>query len=152
MVRLAGADRYATNNTVNLTAVHRWAAGRSSQRAPTSQTHWLLDRCHDQNYPLVLTDAEQPQRVRVEHARQPRDHARDHRGWNVSSVGERRKTQLKAAGITIDYRIAGTDRTATAAIDRDVGDCRSSCVRCVRGSSLVAFAGWPAANIAQVYV
>jgi putative cell wall-binding protein len=115
VVRLQGADRYATNNAVNLTAGP--TGGRAVIATGTNFADALAvgPLVYDQNYALVLTD---PNTLTASASSTLTNLGITHVviAGGTSAVSAAVETALKTSGITIDYRIAGADRTATAAM------------------------------------
>jgi putative cell wall-binding protein len=114
--RIAGADRYATNNAVDEQAGNQGThVGIIASGAGFADALAVGPILYDQGYPLVLTD---PNNL-VAAARQTLTdlqltHVIIVGGTAAISAGV--EAALTAAGITIDYRIAGADRTQTAAM------------------------------------
>jgi len=120
VIRIAGADRYATSNAINLYADGNATANTSGGTAVVATGANFADALAigpavwDQGFELVLTDpaslsaAAQSTLVNLGVA-------------NViivggtSAVSANVESQIKALGINIAYRIAGADRTQTAA-------------------------------------
>jgi putative cell wall-binding protein len=115
VIRVAGADRYGTNNAADLTAftgAQSFAVVASGASFPDALAVGPL--VVDNGWPLILTDAgslnaaAQSSLVNL--------------GvtdvvilGGTNAVSSAVETAIKGLGITIDYRVAGADRTATAA-------------------------------------
>ena len=122
VIRVAGADRYATNNQVDLfngaSAVNTAIVAVGSNFADALAVAPVVVT---KKFPLVLTNgpslSASAQSTLVNLGIK-----------NViivggtSAVSAATEASIKALGITIAYRIAGADRTQTAADDRDLRD------------------------------
>jgi len=117
VVRIAGADRYATNNAVDLTAGAGATIALISTGANFADALAVGPVAYGgtTNFALVLTDpATLSSSASSTLVNLGITHAIILGGVNAVSANV--ETQLKTAGVTTDYRIAGADRTATAAM------------------------------------
>jgi len=115
VIRVQGADRYATNNAVNLTTF----TGTQSFAVVASGTSFadalaVGPLVWNNTWPLVLTDpASLVASAQSTLVNLGVTHVVIVGG--TSAVSPAVETAIKALGITIDYRVAGADRTQTAA-------------------------------------
>jgi putative cell wall-binding protein len=115
VIRVAGADRYGTNNAVDLTTftgTQPFAVVASGAAFPDALAVGPL--VWDNDWPLVLTDAGSLNpAAQSSLVNMGVTHVVILGG--TSAVSSAVETAIKGLGITIDYRVAGADRTATAA-------------------------------------
>jgi putative cell wall-binding protein len=115
VIRLAGADRYQTNNVVNLTLGAGATKAVVSTGANFADALAVAPEVNSTGYVLILTDPN----TLVDAAKSTLTNLGITHVIIVggtSAVSANVETQLGTAGATVDSRIAGADRTATAGL------------------------------------
>jgi len=145
VVRIAGADRYATNNEVNLTAGPSGGKAIIATGANFADALAVGPVLYDQNYALVLTD---PASLSASAQSTLTNLGITHViiAGGTSAVSANVETQLGKAGITVDYRIAGADRTDTAAKVATWATAGLAASGSYAALNTGGFTGWPAAR------
>jgi putative cell wall-binding protein len=151
VIRVAGSDRYATNNQVDLfngaSAVHTAIVAVGSNFADALA---IAPVVITQKFPLVLTDgaalstSAQSTLVNL-------GITKVIIVGGTSAVSAAVETSIKALGITIGYRIAGTDRTLTASMIASYETTLTGAAAFAATTSYSALNGL-GLNLAQVYI